>query len=241
MDYKKIIEGPIPKHVALILDGNGRWAKEKNKPRTYGHLHGGLNIRKTAIVARELGIEYLTCYCFSTENWSRPSKEVEYLFSKPIRFFTRYKKTFFDLKMRVKFIGRRDRFKPDFLKLINEMEEASKDFTGFTLILAVDYGSRDEITRATKKIASDCINGQMDVESISEETISKNLFTKDYPDVDLLIRTSGEQRLSNYLLWQCAYSEFVFTKTYWPAFDRDEFFKSIDIYQSRNRRFGGLK
>ena len=241
MEYEKIAKGPIPKHVALILDGNGRWAKEKGKPRTYGHLHGGLNIRKSAIIARELGIEYLTCYCFSTENWTRPSKEVNYLFSKPIRFFKRYRKTFFDLKMKVKFIGRRDRFSSEFLKLLNEMEEKTKDFTGFTLILAVDYGSRDEITRATKQIASDCVNGKLDYKDITEKTINKNLFTKDFPSVDLLIRTSGEQRLSNYLLWQCAYAEFIFTKTYWPAFDRDEFYKCIAIFQNRNRRFGGLK
>lgn len=241
MDFNKILAGPIPEHVALILDGNGRWAKEKGKPRTYGHLHGGLNIRKSAIVARDLGIKYMTCYCFSTENWSRPEKEVKYLFSRPIRFFTRYRKTFFDLKMKVKFIGRRDRFSPQFLKIMNEIEEASKDFTGFTLILAVDYGSRDEITRATRQIANECLEGTLAVDKIDEKTINERLFTSNLPDVDLLIRTSGEQRLSNYLLWQCAYAEFIFPKVYWPAFDKDEFFKCIDIYQKRNRRFGGLK
>ena len=241
MDYKKTLEGPIPNHVALILDGNGRWAKEKGKPRTYGHLHGGLNIRKSAIVARELGINYLTCYCFSTENWSRPSKEIQYLFTKPIRFFKRYRKTFFDLKIKVEFIGRRDRFTPEFLRLMNEMEDESKDFTGLTLVLAVDYGSRDEITKATKQIAKDCLDGKITLDQVTEDTINDNLYTKNYPDVDLLIRTSGEERLSNYLLWQCAYAELVFTKTYWPAFDRDEFFKSINVFQNRNRRFGGLE
>ena len=231
----------IPAHVAIILDGNGRWAKERHLPRVLGHRKGAFNIYEVTKAAQDLGIKYLTVFCFSTENWTRPDDEVKYIMTKPMRFFKRFRKDIVGGNGRIKILGRRDRLSKEFLAMVNDMEESTKDHTGITLSLCVDYGSRDEITTATKEIAKLVKDGKLDIDDINEQMISNHLFTKDYPELDLLIRTSGEERISNFLLWQLAYAELYFTKTYWPDFNKDELVKAIYSYQNRNRRFGGLK
>lgn len=232
----------IPNHVAIILDGNGRWAKERNKPRIYGHRHGAFNLRDVAKYANSIGVKYLTVYCFSTENWKRPDDEVNFLMNTPAWYIKRFWKTMVEnTNIRYKMIGRRDRLPKKLLNAIEEMEEATKDHTGLTLSLAIDYGSRDEITTAVKEIAKDIKDGKLNVSDINEDTITNRLFTKDYPPLDLMIRTSGEYRISNFLLWQLAYSEFYFTNTYFPDFTPERFKEALIDFQSRNRRFGGLK
>lgn len=230
----------IPQHVAMILDGNGRWAKKRSLPRTFGHRKGAFNIEKIAIACQNLGIKYLTCYCFSTENWKRPQDEVNYLMKLPIRYFKKAYKTIIESNIKIQVIGRRDRFPKELLDAIIEVEEKTKNHTGLTLTLCLDYGSYDEITTAFKQIADEVIKGQINIDDITPEVITNHLFTKDLPQVDLLIRTSGEYRISNYLLWQIAYSEFYFTDVLWPDFNEEELNKAIYDYQNRNRRFGGL-
>ncbi|MBQ7641135.1 MAG: isoprenyl transferase [Acholeplasmatales bacterium] len=232
----------IPNHVAIILDGNGRWAKERGKPRIYGHRHGAFNLRDVAKYANSIGVKYLTVYCFSTENWKRPDDEVNFLMNTPVWYIKRFWKTMVEnTNIRYKMIGRRDRLPKKLLQAIEEMEEASKNHTGLTLSLAIDYGSRDEITTAVKKIATEVKENKLNVSDINEDLITNNLFTKDYPPLDLMIRTSGEYRISNFLLWQLAYSEFYFTNTYFPDFTPEKFKEALIDFQSRNRRFGGLK
>ena len=230
----------IPQHVALILDGNGRWAKKRSLPRTCGHRKGASNIEKIAVACQNLGIKYMTCYCFSTENWKRPQDEVNYLMKLPIRYFKKAYNTIIESNIKIKVIGRRDRFPKELLDAIIEVEEKTKNHTGLTLTLCLDYGSYDEITTAFKQIADEVIKGQINIDDITPEVITNHLFTKDLPQVDLLIRTSGEYRISNYLLWQIAYSEFYFTDVLWPDFNEEELNKAIYDYQNRNRRFGGL-
>lgn len=232
----------IPNHVAIILDGNGRWAKERGKPRIYGHRHGAFNLRDVTKYANSIGVKYLTVYCFSTENWKRPDDEVNFLMNTPVWYIKRFWKTMVEnTNIRYKMIGRRDRLPKKLLQAIEEMEEASKNHTGLTLSLAIDYGSRDEITTAVKKIATEVKENKLNVSDINEDLITNNLFTKDYPPLDLMIRTSGEYRISNFLLWQLAYSEFYFTNTYFPDFTPEKFKEALIDFQSRNRRFGGLK
>ena len=230
----------IPQHIAIILDGNGRWAKKRLMPRTFGHRKGAFNVRDIATACNKIGIKYLTVFCFSTENWNRPQSEVDYIMNAPIRYFQRYKKKIYESTIRIKAIGRRDRIPSDLLKLIEELEENTKDHTGLTLTLCIDYGSYDEITTAVKTIAKEVKDGNLNVEDITPQLIENNLFTKDFPKLDLLIRTSGEIRISNYLLWQLGYAELYFTETLWPDFNEKELEKALISYQSRNRRFGGL-
>ena len=230
----------IPEHIAIILDGNGRWAKKRLLPRNIGHRKGAYNLKDITIECDKLGIKYLTVYCFSTENWKRPEQEVNYLMTTPIRYFKKYKQKVFDSNIRVKVIGRRDRFSSELLEVITELENQTSNHTGLTLTLCADYGSYDEITTAVKNIAKDVKNGLINPEDITEATITNNLFTKDYPQLDLMIRTSGEFRISNYLLWQMAYSELYFTDVYWPDFNKNELHKALINFQNRNRRFGGL-
>lgn len=230
----------IPNHIAIILDGNGRWAKKRLLPRNIGHRKGAYNLKDITIECDKLGIKYLTVYCFSTENWKRPEEEVNYLMTTPIQYYNKYKNKIFDSNIRVKVIGRRDRFSKEFLEALLEVEEKTKNHTGLTLTLCIDYGSYDEITTAVKNIALDVKNGVINPEDITADTITNNLFTKDYPSLDLMIRTSGEYRISNYLLWQMAYSELYFTDVYWPDFNKDELHKALIDFQGRNRRFGGL-
>ena len=232
----------IPSHIAIILDGNGRWAKERGKPRIYGHRHGAFNLRDLAKYGNSIGIKYMTVYCFSTENWKRPDDEVNFLMNTPVWYIKRFWKTMvLNTNIKYKMIGRRDRLPKKLLNAIEEMEEATKDHDGLVLTLCIDYGSRDEITTAVKNIATGVKNGDIDVSDINEDMITNNLFTKDYPPLDLLIRTSGECRISNYLLWQLAYSELYFTDTYFPAFTPEKLEEALIDFQNRNRRFGGLK
>ncbi len=231
----------LPKHIAIILDGNGRWAQKRGKPRIYGHRHGAFALRDIAKYSNEIGIKYLTVYCFSTENWKRPYDEVNFLMTTPVRYFNKYFDNITKTNIRIKTIGRKDRLPLSLKNSLEKIENATKDHTGLTLTFAIDYGARDEITTAVKKIANDVKDGKINPDEINEKTIEDNLFTKDYPPLDLLIRTSGELRISNYLLWQLAYSELYFTNTYFPDFNKDELDKALIDYQSRNRRYGGLK
>ncbi|MCQ2535756.1 MAG: isoprenyl transferase [Lachnospiraceae bacterium] len=229
----------VPRHVAIILDGNGRWAKSKGMPRTYGHTVGAKNVETICRAAWNMGIEYLTFYAFSTENWTRPDDEVKALMSLLSNYLATCKKTAKKNNMHVRVIGDITRLDPKFQSQIKEIEEYSKDFDGLNMTIAINYGSRDEIRRAVTKITEDAKDGK--VEEITEELISSYLDTKELPDPDLMIRTSGEQRLSNYLLWQLAYSEFYFTETPWPAFGEEDLKKAVEAYEKRDRRFGNAE
>lgn len=228
----------IPKHVAIILDGNGRWAKQKGMPRTYGHTMGAKNVETICRAAYELGIRYLTVYAFSTENWSRPSDEVKAIMKLLDGYLEKCLEMSEKNNMRVRVIGDLSKLEPKMRERIAVLEESSKGYTGLTFIVALNYGSRDEILRATRRIASDVKEGTLAVEDITEDAFSGYLDTEGIPDPDLMIRTSGEQRLSNYLLWQLAYAEFYFTPVAWPDFDKAELEKAIQAYQERDRRYG---
>ena len=231
----------IPKHVAIILDGNGRWAKSKGMPRNYGHTMGAKNVETVCQAADELGIKYLTLYAFSTENWNRPENEVNALMTLLESYLKNCIRTADKNNMRVRMIGDASRLSEKFQKRIAELEEASRDNTGLNLTIAINYGSRDEMIRAMKKMADDRDHGVISKDDIGEELFASYLDTKELPDPDLLIRTSGEQRLSNYLLWQLAYSEFYFTDVPWPDFHKAELEKAVRAYNNRDRRFGALK
>ena len=253
----------IPKHVAIILDGNGRWAKSKGMPRNYGHTVGAKNVETVCQAADELGIEYLTLYAFSTENWNRPDSEVAALMKLLESYLKNCIRTANKNNMRVRVIGELSRLSESFQKKIQELEEVSAANTtklsekfqnqikelesasahndGLNLQIAINYGSRDEMLRAMKHMFTDIKNGRITEEEINEKTFSGYLDTRELPDPDLLIRTSGEQRLSNYLLWQLAYSEFYFTDVPWPDFHKKELELAVEAYNKRDRRFGGLK
>lgn len=231
----------IPNHVAIILDGNGRWAKKKGMPRTYGHVKGCENLEKICSVAKELGVKYLTVYAFSTENWKRSKEEVDALMKLFRNYMKKCIKISRDNKMQVHVIGDPTAFDPDLQEKIKELEEYSSQYDELYFQIALNYGSRDEIKRAVQKIAEDVKAEKLNPEEISEQTISDYLDTKGLPDPDLLIRTSGEERLSNFLMWQLAYTEFYFTDVAWPDFDKAEFEKAIAKYNQRDRRFGGVK
>ena len=231
----------IPKHVAIILDGNGRWAKSKGMPRNYGHTMGAKNVETVCQAADELGIKYLTLYAFSTENWNRPENEVNALMTLLESYLKNCIRTADKNNMRVRMIGDASRLSEKFQKRIEELEEASRDNTGLNLTIAINYGSRDEMIRAMKKMADDRDHGVISKDDIGEELFASYLDTKELPDPDLLIRTSGEQRLSNYLLWQLAYSEFYFTDVPWPDFHKAELEEAVCAYNNRDRRFGALK
>ncbi len=229
----------IPEHVAIILDGNGRWAKSKGMPRNYGHTMGAKNVETICRACHNMGIKYLTVYAFSTENWSRPDDEVRAI----MKLLRGYLKKCFTLArdndMRVKVLGDLSRLEEDMQETIRLLEEETKDYTGLRFQIALNYGSRDEILRAVRKITEKREAGELSGE-ITEELIEEYLDTAGIPDPDLLIRTSGEERLSNFLLWQCAYTEFFFTKVHWPAFDEEELKKAVESYGERNRRYGGV-
>ncbi|MFQ6805079.1 MAG: polyprenyl diphosphate synthase [Lachnospiraceae bacterium] len=227
----------IPNHIAIILDGNGRWAKSKGMPRNYGHVKGCDNLEYICEVAKELGVKYLTVYAFSTENWKRSREEVEGL----MRLFRNYLKKCIKISkknnMRVRIIGDPTAFDQDIQNSIRELEEFSKDFDDLHFQIALNYGSRDEICRAVNRMLKDQAEGRL-TGPVTEETISGYLDTGEIPDPDLLIRTSGELRLSNFLLWQLAYTEFYFTPVPWPDFKKDELLKAIGKYNERDRRYG---
>ena len=230
----------VPNHIAIILDGNGRWAKKRGMPRSYGHVKGCENLEDICEVAKELGVKYLTVYAFSTENWKRSKEEVDGL----MKLFRNYLKKCIKISqknnMRVKVIGDVSAFDPDIQESIVKLENFSKDFTELHFQIALNYGSRDEITRAVNRMLEDQKAGKL-ATPVEEETISNYLDTAGIPDPDLMIRTSGELRLSNYLLWQLAYTEFYFTDVPWPDFKRDDLVKAIEKYNERDRRYGGVK
>ena len=225
----------------MVMDGNGRWAKKKGMPRTYGHVKGCENLEKICSVAKELGVKYLTVYAFSTENWKRSKEEVDALMKLFRNYMKKCIKISRDNKMQVHVIGDPTAFDPDLQEKIKELEEYSSQYDELYFQIALNYGSRDEIKRAVQKMAEDVKAEKLNPEEISEQTISDYLDTKGLPDPDLLIRTSGEERLSNFLMWQLAYTEFYFTDVAWPDFNKAEFEKAIAKYNQRDRRFGGVK
>ena len=242
----------VPQHIAIILDGNGRWAKAKGMPRNYGHAQGSKNVEKICEAAYKMGVKYLTVYAFSTENWSRPKSEVDALMKLLRNYMKTCLKTAEKNRMRVRVIGDKTGLDEDIRTRIKELEEASKNNDGLNFQIAINYGSRDEMIRAMRKMTKDCADGRFAPEEITEElfegyldthgiTIGSYLDTAGVPDPDLLIRTSGELRLSNYLLWQLAYAEFYFTDVPWPDFSKEELEKAIEQYNSRDRRYGGIK
>ncbi|MCR4956011.1 MAG: isoprenyl transferase [Lachnospiraceae bacterium] len=228
------------KHLAIILDGNGRWAKKRGLPRTMGHVQGAKNVEKVCRLCHAKGIKYLTVYAFSTENWKRPEDEVKAIMGLLNQYLDSCIKTSKKDNMRVRLLGDREGLK-EILPKIEELEEISKDNDGLQLQIAVNYGSRNEITRAVKDIAKEVKEGTLEIETIDEDLISNHLDTAGIPNPDIMVRTSGELRLSNYLLWQLAYSEFYFTSCAWPDFDEEELDKVIASYENRDRRFGGIK
>ncbi len=231
----------VPNHVAIILDGNGRWAKAKGMPRSYGHVKGCANLETICDDMKALGIKYLTVYAFSTENWKRSREEIDVL----MRLFRNYLKKCLKIaeknRMKVRILGDISAFDADIQQKILDLEEYSSQFHELHFQIALNYGSRDEITRGMRRMAKDCTEGRLQPDNITEETISSYLDTAGLPDPDLMIRTSGELRLSNYLLWQMAYTEFYFTDVAWPDFHREELIKAIEKYNERDRRYGGIK
>lgn len=231
----------VPRHVAIILDGNGRWAKKRMLPRNAGHAAGSKNVEKICAAAWDMGIEYVTMYAFSTENWSRPQSEVDALMKLLHSYLKDCIKTSKRNNMQVRVIGDITRLEPDLQARIRELEEVSAANTGLHFQVALNYGSRDEIRRGMQQMARDVKAGRMDPEQVDEALIGNYLDTRGIPDPDLMIRTSGEQRLSNYLLWQLAYAEFYFTDVLWPDFSAKDLQDAVDFYQGRDRRFGGIK
>ena len=228
----------VPRQVAIILDGNGRWAKAKGLPRTAGHTAGAKNVEVVCEEAYNMGIEYLTLYAFSTENWNRSKEEVTALMNLLNQYLKNCLKTAKKNNMRIRVIGDISRLDPSMQEKICLLEKESASYTGLNLTIAINYGSRDEIVRGIKRMYQDVEEHKLDADAISEDTVSKYLDTADLPDPDLMIRTSGEQRLSNYLLWQLAYAEFYFTPVAWPDFHGEELRKAVEAYENRDRRYG---
>ena len=231
----------VPQHIAIILDGNGRWAKSKGMPRNYGHAQGSKNVEKICEVAYKMGVNYLTVYAFSTENWNRPQSEVDALMTLLRNYMKTCLKTAEKNRMKVRVIGDKTRLDDDIRTRIEELEEASKNNDGLNFQIAINYGSRDEMVRAMRKMMKDCEAGKITSDEVTEEVFESYLDTHGIPDPDLLIRTSGELRLSNYLLWQLAYTEFYFTDVPWPDFTKEELEKAIMQYNNRDRRYGKIK
>ena len=231
----------VPNHVAIILDGNGRWAKSKGMPRNYGHIQGAKTVEVICEEAYNMGINYLTVYAFSTENWNRPSDEVEALMKLLRNYMKNCLKRASKNNMRVKVIGKKEGLDADIRNQIEELEKATENNTGLTFSIALNYGSRDEIIRGIQQVARDVKNGELDIDNITEELFSNYLDTKGLPEPDLMIRTSGEQRISNFLTWQLAYTEFYFTDVPWPDFNKKELEKAVEAFQKRDRRYGLVK
>ena len=230
----------IPNHVAIIMDGNGRWAKKRLMPRNMGHVQGARTVEQIIEDAYNLGIKYLTVYAFSTENWKRPQDEVNALMKLLKDYLKNCIKRANKNNMRVRVIGDKTGLEQSIQDKIQELEEVSAKNTGINFTIAINYGSRDEMVRAMRRMMEDCKNGDLLPSEVSEEVFQSYLDTSDLPDPDLLIRTSGELRLSNYLLWQLAYTEFYFTDVLWPDFNKDELKKAIEYYNGRDRRFGAV-
>lgn len=232
---------PVPQHVAIILDGNGRWAKERGLPRTAGHKEGAKTMLRILEDADALGIRFLTVYAFSTENWKRPKAEVNALMQILRKELTDAIPRSMKNNVRCRVIGDRTKLSKDLQQAIGNLETETAENTGLQFTIAINYGSRDEITRAVKQIAGDCVNKQLSPDAIGEDTVSSYLDTAGLPDPDLLIRTMGDLRISNYLLWQLAYTELYFTDTAWPDFNKQELERAIAAYNARDRRYGGVK
>ena len=230
----------IPTHLAIIMDGNGRWAKKRGLPRTAGHTVGASNFRTITKYCSKIGIKYLTVYAFSTENWKRPKDEVSALMKLFKEYLEEALTDFMDENIKVIFLGNKKAFSNEIQDLIDKVEKESSMKNGMTLNIAMNYGGRDEIVRASKLLASDVQKGIIDIEDITEELFSSKLYTKDQPDPDLIIRPSGEHRISNFLLWQSAYSEYVIMNILWPDFKTEDLESALDEYALRNRRFGGI-
>lgn len=231
----------MPKHVAIILDGNGRWAKAKGLPRNYGHVEGAKTVEKICEEAYKMGIQYLTVYAFSTENWNRPQDEVDALMKLLRNYMKNCLKTAEKNRMCVRVIGDLTGLEEDLQEKIAELMEATKDNDGLHFQIAINYGGRDEITRAVKKLAGKVQAGELSAQDITADLINAQIDTAGIPDPDLLIRTCNEQRISNFLLWQLAYTEFYFTPVAWPDFTKDELVKAVEAYNHRDRKYGGLK
>ena len=231
----------VPQHIAIILDGNGRWAKSKGMPRNYGHAQGSKNVERICEEAWRMGIKYLTVYAFSTENWNRPASEVSALMTLLRNYMKTCLKTAAKNDMKIRVIGDIRPLDDDIKNRISELESATVNNGGLNFTIALNYGSRDELIRAARKMARDCADGKLEADDIDESVFESYLDTHGIPDPDLMIRTSGEQRLSNYLLWQLAYSEFYFTDVPWPDFTKEELVKAIEEYNHRHRRFGGVE
>jgi undecaprenyl diphosphate synthase len=230
-----------PRHVAIIMDGNGRWARARGLPRSAGHKKGVDALREAVRAAADFGIEYLTIYAFSAENWSRPRTEVSFLMELLHRFIRQDVAELHKANVKITVIGEREGLEPALVNLLDEAENLTRENTELKLVVAFNYGSRQEITRAAKAIARKVADGKINPDDITPAVLSNHLDTGGMPDPDLLIRTGGEQRLSNYLLWQCAYAEFVFVDEHWPDFSRETFARALAEYAARDRRFGGVK
>lgn len=241
MAKKKEINFIVPEHIAIIMDGNGRWAKKNFLPRSAGHAQGSKNVEKICEIAYDLGVKYLTIFAFSTENWSRSKEEINTL----MQLFRAYMKDCMKLSkknnLRVRVIGDISRLDKDLQERIKELEQFSSSHTGLQFQVAINYGGKDELLRASKKLARACLEGKLVPEEINETVMEDYLDTKGIPAPDLLIRTSGEQRISNFMLWQMAYTELYFTDVMWPAFHKEDLVKAIEFYNGRDRRFGGRK
>ena len=231
----------VPQHIAIILDGNGRWAKAKGMPRNYGHAQGSKNVERICEEAWRMGIKYLTVYAFSTENWSRPDGEVAALMKLLRNYMKTCLKTAAKNDMKIRVIGDIEPLDDDIKSRIRELEAATVDNGGLNFTIALNYGSRDEMIRAARRMAQDCADGKLSAADIDETVFESYLDTHGIPDPDLMIRTSGEQRLSNYLLWQLAYSEFYFTDVPWPDFTKEELVRAVEEFNHRHRRFGGVE
>lgn len=230
----------IPEHIAIIMDGNGRWAKQRKMPRIKGHHQGMQTIKKITRKASDLGVKYLTLYAFSTENWSRPENEVNYIMNLPVSFMKTFLPELIEKNVKVETIGFVNKLPQSTIDAINNAKQKTANNTGLKLIFAINYGGRAEIVQGMKEMFDNLTQQGLSSDAITEDYINDHLMTRQFPDPELLIRTSGEQRISNFLIWQVSYSEFIFNQTLWPDFDEDELVKCIKIYQSRQRRFGGL-
>ena len=241
LDKAFVRRQPVPRHVAIILDGNGRWAKQRGKPRVFGHQEGMMNVEHVAAVASKIGIEAMTLYAFSTENWRRAADEVAFLMKLPIKFFDRFAPTLMALNIKTEIIGNKSALPEELQDAIRRIEGMTSGNTGMKLMIALNYGSQDEIVGMIKKVISKVQTGELLIDELNPAIVDAHLLTVGLPPVDLLIRTSGEQRISNFLLWQLAYAELYFTDTHWPDFKEDALYEAIAEFQRRDRRFGGVK
>lgn len=235
-----IEHGILPRHIAIIMDGNGRWAKKRGMPRNFGHREGSKTLKKIVKYCNEIGIRYLTVYAFSTENWKRPKSEVEALMNLLLEYLKNADNELSGENIKIRVIGERKGLSEEIKQEIANVEKSTSKNSGLNLIIALNYGSRDEIISAVKELCKDVQKGKVAPEDIDEKFISQKLYAADVPDPDLIIRTSGEKRISNFLLWQCAYSEFWYTDVLWPAFKKEHVMQAIKDYQIRNRRYGGI-